>query len=230
MVLVFIMLAILITVLILSILIILSTLNIEIKDFEVASKQIREEQNSDYAVIISLYLGNKIKWISVHLNSKRMRKMYSKMQLEKIDIKKLEKDFSLQDLKIIKKLKPKISYLNLKAKIGLESPVPTAFLVSTISSIIAIILPHFAIKTNLKSNIHKKTKAKVNTYPNNKQYYYEIIPIYQNKNLYKIQFNCIIQVKMVHIIDVIYIFLRKERSIKNERTTSNRRAYGYSYE
>ena len=61
-------------------------------------------------------------------------------------------------------------------------------------------------------------------------YNYTIEPIYQNKNIYKIQFNCIIQVKMVHIINVIYIFLKKGRSDLNERTTSNRRSYGYSYE
>ncbi len=134
------------------------------------------------------------------------------MQLEKIDFKKLEQDFKWEDLKIIKKLNPKISYLDLKAKIGIESPVITAFIVSIISSIISILLPYVAINLNKKN------------------YKYIIQPLYQNKNLYKIQFNCIIQVKMVHIINVIYIFLKKGRSDSDERTTSNRRAYGYSYE
>ena len=134
------------------------------------------------------------------------------MQLEKIDLKKLEKDFRWEDLKIVKKLQPKISHLKLDMQIGLESPVLTAFTVTTLSSIISIFLPYVA------------------TSEKKEQYEYVITPIYQNRNLYKIEFNCIIQVKMVHIINVISSILKKGRSDLNERTTSHRRSYGYSYE
>ena len=97
-------------------------------------------------------------------------------------------------------------------QIGLESPVLTAFTVTTLSSIISIFLPYVA------------------TSEKKEQYEYVITPIYQNRNLYKIEFNCIIQVKMVHIINVISSILKKGRSDLNERTTSHRRSYGYSYE
>ncbi len=232
MVLVFILLGIFIIFVLLTFLILLSTFHIEIKDLEATNmnedikeqKNIynnktskksnkHEESNNGYAIILSLYLGNKLKWISIHLNDEKLRKTYSKMQLEKIDIKKLEKDFKWEDLKVIKKLNLKISYLNLKMKLGVESPIITSFIVSIISSIISIFLPHLALK--IKSEDYK----------------YIIEPIYQNQNLYKIKFNCIIQVKMVHIINVIYILVkRKGRRDLNERTTSNRRAYGYSHE
>lgn len=234
MVLVFILLAIFILILTVFFLVLLSTFRVEIRDLKATNIKnksekkedissdykvktqniinIKKKNKSSYAVILSLYLFNKLKWISIHFNDEKMRKAYSRMQLEKIDLKKLEKNLKLEDLKIIKKLQLKVSYLNLKIQLGTESPVITSFLVAIFSSVIAIFLPYLA--TNLKEE----------------NYQYIIQPIYQNQNLYKIQFNCIIQVKMVHIINVIYIFLKKGRSDLNERTTSNRRTYGYSYE
>lgn len=211
MVLVFILLALFIILLTLFFLILLSTFHIEIQNFSLTNMK-EEKIDKNYAIILSLYLGNKIKWISIHLNDKKLRKTYSKMQLEKIDLKKLEKDLRWEDLRIIKKIQPKISNLRLDMQMGLENPVVTAFLVTSISSIIAILLPYVAI--NRKKG----------------HYEYTIVPVYRNKNLYKIQFDCIIQVKMVHIINVISSIFKKGRSDFNERTTSNRRSYGYSYE
>lgn len=211
MVLVFILLSILIILLTFFFLILLSTIRIKIQNFSITNRK-EEKLDTNYAIILSLYLGNKIKWISIHLNNKRLRKAYSKMQLEKIDLKKLEKDFRWEDLKVIKRLHPKIANLKLNMQVGLESPVVTAFAVTSLSSIISILLPRVA--TNRKKE----------------NYEYTIVPIYQNRNLYEIQFNCIIEVKMVHIINVISSFLKKGRSDLNERTTSHRRSYGYSYE
>lgn len=211
MVLVFILLAIFIVLLTIFFLVLLSTFHIEIQNLRLTNMK-EEKLDKNYAVILSLYLGNKLKWINIHLNNKKLRKVYTKIQLEKIDLKKLEKDFRWEDLKIMKKLHPKISNLKLDMQIGLESPVVTAFAVTSISSIISILLPYVA--TDMKKQ----------------NYEYTIVPIYQNQNLYKIQFNCIIQVKMVHIINVISSFFKKGRSDLNERTTSHRRSYGYSYE
>ena len=58
---------------------------------------------------------------------------------------------------------------------------------------------------------------------------YNVNPIYLNKNLYKISFNCIIQEKMVPIINILFKIINKGRSHKYERT-SNRRSYDYSNE
>ncbi len=194
-----------------AILIIASTLHIQIKNLSISNMQTKN--NTKYAIIFSIYFANKIKYIWFNLNSKRAKKIYSKVQLEKIDLKKFKKVFKLGDLKELTKLHLKISDLNLEMNIGTKSPLVTSFLVVTISNAISLLLPHLV--NNLKDN----------------RYFYNIKPLYYNKELYKINLDCIIEIKMVHIINVIYyIFLKKGRR-KNERsTTSNRKSYAYSHE
>ena len=194
-----------------AILIIASTLHIQIKNLSISNMQTKN--NNKYAIIFSIYFANKIKYIWFNLNSKRAKKIYSKVQLEKIDLKKFKKVFKLGDLKELTKLHLKILDLNLDMNIGTKSPLVTSFLVVTISNAISLLLPHLV--NNLKDN----------------RYFYNIKPLYYNKELYKINLDCIIEIKMVHIINVIYyIFLKKGRR-KNERsTTSNRKSYAYSHE
>lgn len=194
-----------------AILIIASTLHIQIKNLSISNMQTKN--NTKYAIIFSIYFANKIKYIWFNLNSKRAKKIYSKVQLQKIDLKKFKKVFKLSDLKELTKLHLKISDLNLEMNIGTKSPLVTSFLVVTISNAISLLLPHLV--NNLKDN----------------RYFYNIKPLYYNKELYKINLDCIIEIKMVHIINVIYyIFLKKGRR-KNERsTTSNRKSYAYSHE
>ena len=175
-------------------------------------KESKQDNKNNETLIFSLYLANKIKWLSIKLGDRKIKKIYHKINLEKIDIKKLEKEFKLEDLRVLGKIKPKIGYFNLKADLGASSPIITAFLIAGGATIISNILAHY---------------AKDNQFQN---YQYVLTPIYDNKILYKIKFNCIIEIKMVHIINVIYIFIKKGRSDKNERTTSNRKSYGYSYE
>ena len=240
MILVLILLTILIFILLLALLIVVSTLKIEVKNLCISNieKKFNEKQSSKESIkqqdlrsllkeqenqiqnyskkqidkiIIFLSMG-KLNWLKISLNAKKIKTLYSKMHLERIDIKKIEQDFKLEDLKILPKLHPKISYLNLQANLGFESPITTAFTVAGIASIISILLAHFA---------QEWTKE---------NYQYCIKPIYWQKKLYQINFNCIIEFKMVHIINIIYIFIKKGKSDKNERTTSNRKPYGYSYE
>lgn len=210
MILVLIFLGILVLLVTIITLIIASTLHIQIKNLSVSNME--PKNTNEYAIIFSLYLGNKIKWIWFRLNDKKVRKMYSKMQLEKLDFKKFRKDFKVKDLKELPKLQPKISYLNLDANLGVISPITTSFLVATIASIISIALPYLA------KSIKKK------------RYIYNIKPLYYNKNLYKINLNCIIEIKMVHIINIIFILIKKGRKKNEQSTTSNRKPYAYSYE
>lgn len=210
MILVLIFLGILVLLVTIITLIIASTLHIQIKNLSVSNME--PKNTNEYAIIFSLYLGNKIKWIWFRLNDKKVRKMYSKMQLEKLDFKKFRKNFKVKELKELPKLQPKISYLNLDANLGVISPVTTSFLVATISSIISIALPYLA----------KRLKKE--------RYIYNIKPLYYNKNLYKINLNCIIEIKMVHIINIIFILIKKGRKKNEQSTTSNRKPYAYSYE
>ncbi len=191
------------------ILVIISTLHIKIKNLSISNTEFKN--TAKYEIEFSLYLFDKAKWLWFNLNDKKTRKMYSKMQLEKKDFKKFRQDFKIKYLKEIPKLKPKISYLNLDVNLGVTSPVTTSFLVASIASIISTLLPYFA--KSLKKN----------------KYIYNIKPLYYNKNLYKINLNCIIEIKMVHIINII-LFIKKGRKKNEQSTTSNRKPYAYSYE
>ena len=58
-----------------------------------------------------------------------------------------------------------------------------------------------------------------------------IQPVYCNQNLLNLVFSGIFEIKMIHIINIIYVLIKgRGKEWKNERTTSNRRAYGHSYE
>ena len=210
MILVLILLGILVLLITIMTLIIASTLHIQIKNLSMSNMELKN--TNEYAIIFSLYLGNKIKWIWFRLNDRKVREMYSKMQLEKLDFKKFRRDFKVKDLKELPKLQPKISYLNLDVNLGVMSPVATSFLVAIIASIISIALPYLV--KNLKQE----------------RYIYNIKPLYYNKNLYKIDLNCIIEIKMVHIINIIYVLIKKGRKKNEQSTTSNRKSYAYSHE
>ena len=208
MVLIFILLGFIIFVLLILCLVMFSTLRIEVERLELTNYEIQSKL--EYNIAFSLYFLNKMKWIKTSFDKKKVKKLIRKMP--EIDIKKIEKDFKMRDLKLLKNLKIKISKFHLQSELGLENPIVTSFLVAIVSSAISILLGKTA------ENLSKQ------------KYEYKVRPIYQNKNLYKISFNCIIELKMVHIINVIYILIKKGKSDENERTASNRKSYGYSYE
>ena len=124
--------------------------------------------------------------------------MYSKMNIEKFDIEKGRKFLTIKNINILKKLNTRLDYLDLELDLGLEDVILTTELITLISIVISNILPHIISK-----------------YIPNK-YGYKIMPIYINKNAYYIKLNCIFQLKIVHIINIIYIYLKKGKSDKNE--------------
>ena len=64
---------------------------------------------------------------------------------------------------------------------------------------------------------------------NNNNYKFIITPVYNNKKFFIINLNCIFKVKLVHIINVIFLIIQKRSEVKYART-SNRRTYDYSNE
>lgn len=191
----------------LVLLITFSTIRIQVENFE-ASNIENMKKPKNYKIKIALYLFNKIKWIWISLYDKKIQKISQKSKWNEVDIKKY---VDVKDIKLVKKLSPKISFLNLKVKLGTFDIVATTYLVAILSTFIAVLLP-YTIKKYKKEN-----------------YYYEILPVYSDKNLYEIKLNCIIEEKMVHIISIVYALLKKRRVDKNERT-SNRRSYAYGHE
>ena len=178
------------------IIIVLSTIKFEIVDFELSN--IIQITPKNYKIKLSFYLFEKIKLFSFKLNSERARKMYSKMNIEKFDIEKGRKFLTIKNINILKKLNTRLDYLDLELDLGLEDAIFTTELITLISTVISNILPHIISK-----------------YIPNK-YRYKIMPIYINKNAYYIKLNCIFQLKIVHIINIIYIYLKKGKSDKNE--------------
>ena len=189
-------------------LLILSTIKLNVEKLDISNYERGFKKGKiikEFRVFIELHLFDKIKIAKFKISNKFLEKL----NVEN-DLKDLKKDVQLikkiNIFEIFKVLKIKLERLNLKVEIGTEDVMITVFLVTFISTAVGIIC------RNADQN-----KVKFN-----------IMPLYQFGNAINFRLNCIINVKMVHIIYVIYILLKKGM-IKNERT-SNRRSYDYSYE
>lgn len=175
--------AILIAIMILIVSILLSTIKINIKDYNISNLNI---EKLEYKFTISLYLLNKIKWFSIKLNKEKILNISKKVHLDRINIKKLERDFKISNIKEFKKIKPKVSFLHLNLKLGLEDILLTTYLVPIVCTAISMILPFITEEKNIK---HIK---------------YEVSPIYNQKNLYYLKLNCRIEIKMINLLNSMY--------------------------
>ena len=167
----------------------------------------------DFDIKIGLYLFNKVKLIESKLDKETTKQ---KKILNRIKEALSEKGLTLELQKIpnlneLKKVNVNLEEIHLDVKIGTEDVIITSVIVAILSSAIGIALGK-AIKQ------YDSTKHR-----------YTILPFYNNQNLFELKLNCIINVKLVHIIYVIYMFSKKRSEDKDERT-SNRGAYDYSYE
>lgn len=190
---------------------------------------------SDYQVEVDIYFLKKIRIMKFTVNEKKVKKLQNSKFIKRISninfgrvTKRLEKrlqDKVMLDYKnfnilnfvkvLSKEIKPEILKFKLNLKIGVEDIMVTTYAIPIISTLISFIL-RLTVK-----DVELKNKRR--------DYYYKIEPIY-NKNIINLRLNCIINVKIVHIINIIYIFLiKKRRSDKYERA-SYRRSYGYSHE
>ena len=197
--------------LILTELIILSNLEIEIKDFSYNTEKKEIRKNMDYLIFIRLKLFNRITWIRLKINDKKI----NKFKESKLYIYKLSKIRNVYDRKIIKEsarhlndLRININKLNLYLDICALNNLLTSFSVGLISTFISIILAK-----NAKYKEYSKDKFK-----------YIVIPSYEQKLRFKIKLDCIIDIRIVHIMNIIFKLIKKRSVVYNERT-SNRRAY-----
>ncbi len=186
-----------------------SKIRIEIIDFRFTS-QTQRHINKDYKIIIKLCALGIVPVFKIDLTKMKLEKMKVKEKIKKIDFTVFEKNISLDKeiLQMVKKLNILIKKINLHIDIGTENASFTSIIVPAISTIIAIIL-------------RKKVKKFENQI-------FMINPIYQNQNLVNLSVSGIFEVKISHIINIIYILNRK--GVKEYERTSNRRPYDYSYE
>ena len=195
----------------------LSDIEIEIKKLVFDSENKKRKKLQVYNTIIRIKLFNKFTWLKFKIDNNKIIKIKkSKFINNKIyeylnDITKL-KEIILKNkkefinLNILKELNLDIKKLDLEIKLSVLDSIMTSFSVAIISSIIAILLAK-----NIK------------TYNRNK-YNYIVTPIYEYKPIFKIKLNCIISVKIVHIMNIIYILIKK-RSVEYDERASNRRTY-----
>lgn len=193
--------------------IILSTISVRIEEFKASNCNESKKLQVDYKVFFELIFLNKLKIFSIKIDKELVDKLNVKEKVKNIDFKQAKTNMpNKKDLKqIIKKLQIVIDKLDLKVEISTIDVILTSAIITILACVTGIVLSRL---------IEKYDKEK---------YSYEIYPIYQNKNLLKLDLNCIIKVKMVHIICIIYLLIKKRRVKKHERT-SNRRTYDYSYE
>lgn len=184
-----------------------TTIKIELKNIKIQiDEKTKKIINKDYTIILTFYFLNKVKYFKTLINSK-------KLQNKKIDLYKMNKVLSKNNFKIknkkileiIKLLRIQVKKINLNIKIGTEDAALTAIIIGTIAIIIGTFL-----------NMISKEKNE-----------WKLEPIYQNKNILKIDINSIFNIKMIHIIYTIY-HLKMKGEIYGR--TSDRRSYAYSNE
>ena len=229
---------IIIVIVITSIFIIINSgIKLSINKFQVDTKN----KKIYYDLKIGLYFMKKIPIVGIRINEKKIAKMKKTIKnmenskilkkITKINIKKLSLNF---EEKLKRKIKRKIKNNNIKPteianiiiknlkietlkfkmnlKIGLDDALITSIILAILSSIISIGL-----------------RLTVKDIKNSKNYYYKLMPIYGNGNILKLNLSCIINLKLVHIINIIYMVIKKGRSDRYVRA-SNRRSYGYCHE
>ena len=160
--------------------------------------------NKDSKILLKIYILKKIKITEINLkkinlnNEKFKNKIQSQIKQEK---------FNINAINFLKNNNYILEKMNLKIIVGTEDAAVTAIGVGIIASLISIFF-------------HNKI------FDINKQKY-EVLPIYENKSILKIEFDGIFTFKIANIIGMAKYF--KRRVDKNDRT-SNRRAYAYSNE
>lgn len=196
---------------------ILSTIKLEVKDFIYDSTKPKSKKISHYKIIIRLKLFNRLTWLKVKITKEKITKSISNKLAKKIILKNMKKfkenkNIEVKKIKVLKKLN--INTDKLKLYIRMDTPSVTA--TTTTTTLIATVISIFLAKTASTNNMNN--------------YKYKIQPTFYMQNLLKICIDCIISLKIVHIINIIYI-LKKKRSVnKYDKRTSDRRAYAYSNE
>lgn len=214
MLLVLILLGILIFILLLILVLIMSTVKVNVRLLNISNvkvvedKIIKQKLKIDYNINVGIYIFNKIKIFGMTFRHDRKQeiKILKFFKIDNEQVKTVAKKMpSIKEIiNVLKILKLDIEQIDLRILFDTEDVLITTGITTLISSIIPIIL-------NKGISDFKKDKHK-----------FIVKPLYINKNIIKISLNCIICIKMVHIIDIIFIVLKKKVRIKNGRTSNTR--------
>lgn len=194
------------------IVLIFSKIQVEIENFRLnLPKNKNKILNDTFLFKIKLVIFGTLPIINLKINREKLKKLENNLKNKKIklDINKIGKQITKENINDARKLQMHIEKIKLKINFGTENTILTSFIVPIISTIWSIVLTKKRVK-------EEKQRLEIN-------------PIYNKGNLVNIVFEGIFEIKMIHIIKVICAKIKKRRVEKYERT-SNRRAYDYSYE
>lgn len=197
--------------------IVCSTIKIEIQKLRFLNNE-TDKLQYDYLMFLELRFLNHIKIVRLTLTPQKFKRLNKKVKinekLQKIDVKDIKKDLpNKSEIKELgKKLNLKLEEFHLNLEIGTKDVIITSAIIAILASVIGILLPKW-----IKQYHPEKCQ-------------YKMRPIYQNQNVIKLSLNCIIQVKVIHIINIIFTLVKKRKESKKHERTSNRRSYDYSYE
>lgn len=194
------------------IVLIFSKIQVEIENFRLNLPKNKDKiLNDTFFFKIKLVIFGTLPIINLKINREKLKKLENNLKDKKIklDINKIGKQITKENINDAKKLQMHIEKIKLKINFGTENTILTSFMVPIISTIWSIVLTKKRVK-------EEKQRLEIN-------------PIYNKGNLVNIVFEGIFEIKMIHIIKVICAKIKKRRVEKYERT-SNRRAYDYSYE
>lgn len=205
MILVFIILSLIILVLMLIFILVLSTIKLEISKLHIYNTNEKQKLKFDFKFNISISFFNKIKIIKFTIDNIKIKNL---LNSKKINIQKLKENQNINKdtLKILKNIDIKIEYFYIEGCFATFNPVLTSNIFAILHSIIPIL-------------ISRKIQGK---YINKLEF------LNINKNIINLNFNCIINIKLVNIISILYYLIKKGG--KNNGESSNRRAYAYSNE
>lgn len=209
---------ILIIFILLNVMLVFSKIIIEIENIKFKSHN-SNHLNDTYKIVLMVKLFGIIPILKKVYDKNKIDNINKKLdihtKIKKIDLNnvvdslKENNKSNITLVKIFFKDVLEIININFKIELGTENAAVTAIIIGILSMLISIIL-------------RKKIE-------NIKIQKYKIIPKYCNHNLINIEFSGIFGIKVIHIINIIYI-LTKERKVKLNEPTSNRKSYGYSYE
>lgn len=165
--------------------ILLLSFEIKIKNLDFMIEDINKKHVNDN-FIFTLYLKLfRIPVLKVDVTKATFRKNKVKIEINKMKqkIRQEEKKLDFKMIAQLKKLKINFKSLNFMVNIGTEDAAVTALTTGVLATSIGI-----ALRSILNLN---------------KDNYFKVIPIYQNKNLLKIDFNCMFEIKLINIIYTI---------------------------
>ncbi len=205
MILVFIFLTILILASLTMLLLALSNIQIELKQLHISN--IKGKLKLKVILNLSILLFNRVKILKITIDNKKIIKILKsgKVNFSNVNISKESK-------KIIKKFLKSdavmIETLNINGYFSTFNNVLSGIIFSISNALIPIL-------------ISKKLES--SRYNNNVSF------LNQNQNIINISINCIISIKIVNIINTLYLLKKKGGSDKYGKS-SNRRSYAYSNE